>query len=228
MPFLIGTDEAGYGPNLGPLVISASVWWVSETAEKDLYRRLKRDVCKSPGRGRTPRLAIADSKLLYSPAQGLELLERGVLAAMSLADRCPASWFDIWQMLDEPSHGRLTNVPWHENYNVLLPLAADREDLARLVPKLQRGLRARECGSWRSAAGRYSPTNSTAPRTSWATRPRPFRGSRWSWSLKCCALPRRASGHRVRQTRRAELLRAAFAIAVSRSADRSPRREPRP
>ncbi len=24
--FVIGTDEAGYGPNLGPLVISATLW----------------------------------------------------------------------------------------------------------------------------------------------------------------------------------------------------------
>ena len=28
MPYLVGTDEAGYAPNLGPLVISATVWWV--------------------------------------------------------------------------------------------------------------------------------------------------------------------------------------------------------
>ena len=30
MSYLIGTDEAGYGPNLGPLVISASVWHVPD------------------------------------------------------------------------------------------------------------------------------------------------------------------------------------------------------
>lgn len=28
MSYLVGTDEAGYGPNLGPLVVSASVWEV--------------------------------------------------------------------------------------------------------------------------------------------------------------------------------------------------------
>ena len=142
MPYLIGTDEAGYGPNLGPLVISASVWWVDDSAaETDLYQRLKREVCKSHrGGGRIERVAIADSKLLYSPAQGLAVLERGVLAALALAGRCPTSWFDVWQLLDEPSHGRLTSVPWHENYNVLLPLAADRDDLARLAPRLERGL----------------------------------------------------------------------------------------
>src|SRR5215203_3406446 len=28
MPYLIGTDEAGYAPNLGPLVVTATVWHV--------------------------------------------------------------------------------------------------------------------------------------------------------------------------------------------------------
>ena len=142
MPYLIGTDEAGYGPNLGPLVISASVWWVADPAAgTDLYQCLKREVCKSHRHGsRMRRVAIADSKLLYSPALGLAVLERGVLAALELAGRCPTSWFDVWQLLDEPSHGRLASMPWHEDYNVLLPLAADRDDLDRLVPRLERGL----------------------------------------------------------------------------------------
>ena len=46
MGYLIGTDEAGYGPNLGPLVISASVWHVPrinslpDLARLDLYEQL--------------------------------------------------------------------------------------------------------------------------------------------------------------------------------------------
>lgn len=40
MPYLIGTDEAGYGPNLGPLVISATVWHVDAPSVCDLYERL--------------------------------------------------------------------------------------------------------------------------------------------------------------------------------------------
>ena len=65
MAFLVGTDEAGYGPNLGPLVISASVWQVPDGPRPhDLYRRLEAAVSPSPGgpRGRAPRVAIADSK----------------------------------------------------------------------------------------------------------------------------------------------------------------------
>ena len=142
MPYLIGTDEAGYAPNLGPLVISASVWWLDDEAiGNDLYRRLKRDVCRrSPRGGATRRLAIADSKALYTPAQGLQVLERGVLAALALLDRCPSDWLDVWQLLDERSHAQLPDIPWHVNYDLRLPLAADPEDLVRLVPRLRRGL----------------------------------------------------------------------------------------
>ena len=40
---VIGTDEAGYGPNYGPLVIAASVWEVPEgVTGANLYKRLHR------------------------------------------------------------------------------------------------------------------------------------------------------------------------------------------
>ncbi|MBI3837270.1 MAG: hypothetical protein HY288_04955 [Planctomycetia bacterium] len=144
MPFLIGTDEAGYAPNLGPLVISASVWWVDESdAQVDLYRRLKTVVCKSPSRrSRARRLAIADSKALYSPAHGLRVLERGVLAALGLIDHCPGDWLEVWQLLDDEALAHLSSMPWHVNYDLRLPLAADAEDLARMIPKLRRGFEA--------------------------------------------------------------------------------------
>ncbi|MGD9721916.1 MAG: hypothetical protein AB7O59_10620 [Pirellulales bacterium] len=143
MPYLIGTDEAGYAPRLGPLVISAAAFWVDDLAAGDeLYRRLKAVVCKAPTRGSRPqrRLAIADSKALYSPSLGLHWLERGVLAALGLTNRCPADWLDIWQMLDPGAIARLPVMPWHADYDLRLPVAADAEDLARLVPALCRGL----------------------------------------------------------------------------------------
>ena len=46
MPYLIGTDEAGYGPNLGPLVIAATAWQVpddlppAEEFKSEVFRRL--------------------------------------------------------------------------------------------------------------------------------------------------------------------------------------------
>jgi ribonuclease HII len=141
MPYLIGIDEAGYAPNLGPLVISASVW--SETNERaDLYQELKRVVCKTPSAARPGRLAIADSKVLYSPALGLKVLERGVLAALALVDRCPGDWLDVWHLLDPGAVGELTQVPWHVDYELRLPLAAEADDLVRLVARLRKEFEA--------------------------------------------------------------------------------------
>ena len=33
MTLLIGTDEAGYGPNLGPLVVAATAWRIDARVE---------------------------------------------------------------------------------------------------------------------------------------------------------------------------------------------------
>lgn len=140
MPYLIGTDEAGYAPNLGPLVVSASVWWIDEsTPETDLYKRLRSVICKSPSRSSSAgRLAIADSKLLYTPSSGLKLLERGVLAALALVNHCPCDWLDVWQLLDPESLAYLPEVPWHVDFDLRLPVAAEADDVVQLVPKLRR------------------------------------------------------------------------------------------
>ena len=34
MTLVIGTDEAGYGPNLGPLVVAATAWQVEADADE--------------------------------------------------------------------------------------------------------------------------------------------------------------------------------------------------
>jgi ribonuclease HII len=49
MGYLLGTDEAGYGPNLGPLVISATVWETpDEINGESLFDRLKHVIAARP------------------------------------------------------------------------------------------------------------------------------------------------------------------------------------
>ena len=80
MPHLIGVDEAGLGPNLGPLVVTATVWEVPDTACDPLVA-LADVLSPTPAPGR---LCVADSKALYSPATGPAELERTARAALGV------------------------------------------------------------------------------------------------------------------------------------------------
>src|SRR5262245_60299713 len=84
MALLIGMDEAGYGPNLGPLVISATAWEVPGDPRKiNLWEKFAGIIEQTPPAD-SEHLQIADSKVVYSPARGLDNLETGVLHAMAL------------------------------------------------------------------------------------------------------------------------------------------------
>jgi len=150
--YIVGTDEAGYAPNLGPLVISATVWSVpGEPREVDLYKLLRRAVVKTPPtktprkktagecppRSSAPRrLVLADSKVVYRPPEGLGALELGVLAALALGGHRPASWREVWRVLDHHAAGELDRFPWHRDYDCALPVAADGEQLGLLAGQL--------------------------------------------------------------------------------------------
>ncbi|MBU4400433.1 MAG: hypothetical protein KKE86_13995, partial [Planctomycetes bacterium] len=57
MGYLVGTDEAGYGPNLGPLVISATAWEVPDgVGNEDLHERLAGVISPKPEKGDSPHL----------------------------------------------------------------------------------------------------------------------------------------------------------------------------
>jgi len=130
MTLLIGIDEAGYGPNFGPLCIGATAWYVDEKPlasaatpnppSHDLYRLLVDSISPAPDKNR---IAIADSKLLYKPKQGLRHLERGVLTALTALGR-PAS---DWRALLAPPA-----LLWYAGYDCLLPIDALADEVAEL------------------------------------------------------------------------------------------------
>jgi ribonuclease HII len=144
MRYLIGTDEAGYGPNLGPLVISATVWQVPDNVCGDeLYERLARVICRTPREATANgslRVAIADSKVLYAPGAGLRYLERGLWAALALLSRQPTTWADVWQALAPDAAADLRTIPWYADYCSPVPLDADPADIEPLSAALRAGL----------------------------------------------------------------------------------------
>jgi hypothetical protein len=149
--YLVGTDEAGYGPNLGPLLIAATVWrlpdqrWVERRrrADIDLYRRLKGVVtAELPGDGIDRRVAIADSKALYQPGKGLAALERGVLTALSALGPRPTTCRALWDWLDADMARHRELLPWPADFDGDVPLETDRDELDAAAEEFADGLNA--------------------------------------------------------------------------------------
>ena len=139
MPFLIGTDEAGYGPNLGPLVISATVWEVPDrVTHDDLYDVLVESV--TPERDGSDRVWMADSKRVYKPNAGLENLELGVLSAMAAAGHSIDRWQRLFQELVADRHYDMAGLPWYADYDESLPIDATRHQMDTATARLVDGL----------------------------------------------------------------------------------------
>src|SRR5438105_15913305 len=129
MAWVIGIDEAGYGPNLGPFVMTAVALHVADEDDGDLWRRLaatvRRDTDPDDGR-----LLVADSKVVYSPARGLRHLETAVLAAHR-PDGCDGglSLGRYVEALCAASHAALRRERWYSGATAL-PVAAGPELVA--------------------------------------------------------------------------------------------------
>lgn len=142
MSLVIGMDEAGYGPNLGPLVVTASVWEVSGDPRKfDFWSSLEASVSQTPTDD--GRLYIADSKAVYSPQRGLKDLERGVLAVMSLTGQRPTSFRDFISRITGASLA-LDVEPWFAGVDLALPLVADATDIDSAAQMLSDNLQSRK------------------------------------------------------------------------------------
>jgi ribonuclease HII len=143
MTFLIGTDEAGYGPHFGPLVVSATVWEIDDGIDCcALYKHLRRIVTANIKRATKTKVVWADSKAVYKNGFGMDHLERGVLAALGLVDRRPSQWCELWDWLDPQIAPRIEELPWHMGYSADVPFWTDGEELSHLVDLLKEKLGA--------------------------------------------------------------------------------------
>lgn len=142
MIYLIGTDEAGYGPNLGPLVISATVWQAPDDGRDADWYSLLADVVWRPGpsQRKPSQVPIADSKSLYKPGGSLQNLECGVLTALRAIGLRPAHWREAWETLSPQTAEVLQAEPWFRDFELALPLAHHPDSLDSLAETFLQGL----------------------------------------------------------------------------------------
>ena len=89
-----GIDEAGYGPNLGPLVLTAVVAEGADDRPPDVWGDLPRTVSRAGGLPTS--LWIDDSKQVFKARRGLERLEAASLLAIEETGASMPSTLSAW------------------------------------------------------------------------------------------------------------------------------------
>ncbi|HML74672.1 MAG TPA: hypothetical protein PKB02_09270 [Anaerohalosphaeraceae bacterium] len=123
MAILVGIDEAGYGPLLGPLVVSGVAFSLPQSLLKsDLWSVLNSAVSKDK-KGLAGRLLINDSKKAFSREKGPVHLLRTVLACLETISQsqnplasfaAPQTLLELLKQISPSSWGDLNRYPWYK------------------------------------------------------------------------------------------------------------------
>lgn len=129
MAIVAGIDEAGYGPLMGPLVVSAGIFRVPDAdLEQCLWKALAGAVTRRAA-AKGSALPVADSKLLRV-RESLVHLERGVLGMLMQAAPAPKTLTEFLRLLCPRVLTEMDEYPWYAGGDLPLPRQANAIDLA--------------------------------------------------------------------------------------------------
>ena len=133
MGVLAGMDEAGYGPNLGPLVISATAWDVNgDPGGVDLWGIFAEIVSSSRT---SDKLQVADSKTVYTAGKSIARLECSVLCLLGLAGKTPRTLKELCSDVMQSPLGLEATAPWLQDLSLSLPVEADPDRIRKLTSR---------------------------------------------------------------------------------------------
>ncbi len=130
MAIIAGIDEAGLGPILGPLVVSASVFRVPDKAADKCFWSMLAGAVVRKGFRKSPALPVADSKAMHVRSAGLVHIERGVLGMLAQIGPPPGSLRELLRRLAPSAADQMQGYRWYADADPPLPRQAGADDLA--------------------------------------------------------------------------------------------------
>ena len=129
-----GIDEAGYGPNLGPLVMTAVVAEGPDDRPPDVWGDLPSTVSRAGGP--PDRAWVDDSKKLYKPGQGRDRLDASTLAVLGAIGRgVPKSFGGLVEVLGSGTLDDVELTPWLDSGDPKYPALHSRSMAERTVAR---------------------------------------------------------------------------------------------
>jgi hypothetical protein len=132
----IGIDEAGYGPNLGPLVMTSVAVESSGSSRPDFWANSAGEIGKA--KDHVAALWIDDSKEIFKAKNGFERLEEGVLAAFAAAGFGSArTYAELLEAARAPGeHHQDDEIAyWSNDQSFPVPIDLSEDRLSRIVER---------------------------------------------------------------------------------------------
>ena len=112
---LVGVDEAGYGPSMGPLTICATAWRVPISFNAcEMTRLLEPEFLAKPIKSNSTHVPIGDSKKIHRESLAVEGLLLGArFQCFAMDGTIPLEWDCCIASFARQDWDRLMKIPWY-------------------------------------------------------------------------------------------------------------------